>query len=328
MPVRASGWLRHFLLLRWTELNETWRPLPGLCFSGLSERQHGRSGLWLAETFSTSPLNGIKWNLTGSIYLKFLYKVCVFGRMGKTRWPPRPLICRHISNSPLQPLNGIQWNLTESEILTSSTTFFFFWGGGGGGRKNKIASQASDYPRNFRLLLCNCWMEFNETWHEARSQRPLPSLCFGADQSKRWHIVHRCTICGHLGPLFPNLGQSTDKSDMYLDNQNGSIHRNACVACETQFNVWLPRKCDYQTDTWTTGCKTKWSPCAAMLRMRYINIWCKFSECSTPLCCKFNNFTGRIDHWDTHIFGRIAKQSRLMDWWCPSVCPSVRQHFG
>ena len=78
MAALASDWLRHFRLLlwnRWMEFNETWqearsqRPLPSLCFSGQSEKQDGRPGLWLAETFSTSPLkplNGIQRNLTGS----------------------------------------------------------------------------------------------------------------------------------------------------------------------------------------------------------------------------------------------------------------------
>ena len=71
MAALASDWLRHFRLLlwnRWTEFNETWqearsqRLLPSLCFSSRSEKQDGRPGLWLAETFSTSPLkplNGI-----------------------------------------------------------------------------------------------------------------------------------------------------------------------------------------------------------------------------------------------------------------------------
>ena len=70
MAALASDWLRHFRLLlwnRWTEFNETWqearsqRPLPSLYFSGRSEKQDGRPGLWLAETFSTSlkPLNRI-----------------------------------------------------------------------------------------------------------------------------------------------------------------------------------------------------------------------------------------------------------------------------
>ena len=65
MAALASDWLRHFQLLwrnRWTEFNETWqdarsqRLLPCLCFSGRSEKQDGCPGLWLAETFSTSPL--------------------------------------------------------------------------------------------------------------------------------------------------------------------------------------------------------------------------------------------------------------------------------
>ena len=68
----------HFRLLlwnHWTEFNETWQearsqhPLSSLCFSGWSEKQDGRPGLWLAETFSTSPLkpvNGIQRNLPGS----------------------------------------------------------------------------------------------------------------------------------------------------------------------------------------------------------------------------------------------------------------------
>ena len=41
-----------------------------------------------------------------------------------------------------------------------------------------MAALASDWQRHFRLLLWNRWTEFNKTWQEARSQRPLPSLCF------------------------------------------------------------------------------------------------------------------------------------------------------
>ena len=130
--------LSHFRLLlwnRWTKFNETWQearsqsPLPSLCFSGRSEKQDGRPGLWLAETFSTSPL---------------------------------------------KPLNGIQRNLTGSKISKPSTKFVFF----GPIRKNKMAALASNWPRHFRLLLWNRWTKFNETWQEARSQSPLPSLCF------------------------------------------------------------------------------------------------------------------------------------------------------
>ena len=65
MAALASDWLRHFRLLpfnHWTEFKETYqktiyqRPLLSLCFSGRSDNQDGRPGLWFAETFSTSPL--------------------------------------------------------------------------------------------------------------------------------------------------------------------------------------------------------------------------------------------------------------------------------
>ena len=101
MAALASDWLIHFWLLWncWTEFKETWqearsqRPLPSLCFSGRSEKQDGHLGLWLAETFSTSPLkplNEIQRNLTGSKISTSSTKV-FFGPIGKTRWPPWPI---------------------------------------------------------------------------------------------------------------------------------------------------------------------------------------------------------------------------------------------
>ena len=104
MAALASDLLRHFRLLlwnRWTELNETWQearsqcPLPSSCFSGRSEKQDGRPGLWLAETFLTSPLkpmNRIQWNLIGSKISTPSTKIVFFGPIGKTKWPPWPLI--------------------------------------------------------------------------------------------------------------------------------------------------------------------------------------------------------------------------------------------
>ena len=83
------------------EFNETWlearsqSPLPSLCFSGRSEKQDGRPGLLLAETFSTSPLkplNQIQGNLIGSKISTPSTKFVFFGPIRKTKWPPWLLI--------------------------------------------------------------------------------------------------------------------------------------------------------------------------------------------------------------------------------------------
>ena len=107
MAALASDWLRHFRLLllnRWTEFNETWQearsqcPLPSLCFSGRSEKQDGRPGLWLAETFSTSPLkplNRIQQNLIGSKISKPSTKFVFLGRSEKQMAAPASDWLRH-----------------------------------------------------------------------------------------------------------------------------------------------------------------------------------------------------------------------------------------
>ena len=141
MAALASDWLRHFQLLlwnRWTEFNETWqegrsqRPLPSLCFSGRSEKQDGCPGLWLAETFSTSPLkllNGIQQNLTGSKISTSSTK-CVFsGPIGKTRWPPwhirqKVAHCTQVHDMwPFGPLVIFEIN----KIFNNWTNSFWFY---------------------------------------------------------------------------------------------------------------------------------------------------------------------------------------------------------
>ena len=193
MAALASDWLRHFRLLLWnrlTEFNETWheassqRPLPSLCFLGRSEKQDGRPGLWLAETFSTSPLkplNGIQGNLTESKISTSSTKFVFFGSIGKTRWPPWPLIGWDIFDFSSETA---EQNLTKLDMKQDLNVLYkvcVIWAD----RKNKMAALASDWLRHFRLLLWNRWTEFNETWQEARSQHPLPSLCFSGRSEKQ-----------------------------------------------------------------------------------------------------------------------------------------------
>ena len=183
----------HFPLLLWNciiEFNETWqearsqRPLPSLCFSGRSEKQDGRPGLWLAETFSTSslkPLKGIQRNLTGSKISMSSTKFVFFGPIGKTRWPPWSLIGWDFFDFFSETAERNSTKLDRKQDLNVLYQFCVFRAD----RKNKMAALASDWLKHFRLLLLNGWREFNKTWLEARSQHPLPSLCFLGWSGKR-----------------------------------------------------------------------------------------------------------------------------------------------
>ena len=193
MAALASDWLRHFRLLLWncwTEFNETWqearsqRPLLSLCFSGRSEKQNGRPGLWLAETFSTSPLkplNGIQRNLIGSKISMPSTKFVFFGPIGKTKWPPWPLIGWDIFDFSSETDERNSKKFDRKQDLNALFQVCVFRAA----RKNKMAALASDWLRHFRLFLWNRWTEFNETWQEARSQRPLLSLCFSGRSEKQ-----------------------------------------------------------------------------------------------------------------------------------------------
>ena len=193
MAALASDWLRHFRLLlwnRWTEFNETWqearsqRPLPSLWFSGWSEKQDGRPGLWLVKTILTSPLkplNRIQQNLIGGKISKPSTKFVFFRPIGKTRWPPLAsdwlrhfrLLCRNRWTQFKE-----SWQEARSQPPLPSLCF--------SDRSEKQDGRlASDWMRYFGLLLWNCWMEFNKTWQESRSKRPQPSLCFSGRSEKQ-----------------------------------------------------------------------------------------------------------------------------------------------
>ena len=184
MAALSSDWLRHIRLLlwnRWTEFNETWQEArsqcspPSFCFSGWSEKQDGCPGLWLAETFWSSPLkplNGIQRNLKGSKMSTSSTKFVFFRLIGKTRWPPWPLIGRSIFDfSETADQNSRKLNRKQGLNVTCIYQICVFTAD----LKNKMAALASDWLRHIRLLLRNRWTEFNETWQEARSQHSLPS---------------------------------------------------------------------------------------------------------------------------------------------------------
>ena len=165
-------------------------------FFGQSEKQDGRPGLWLAETFSTSslkPLNGIQRNLTGNKISTSSTKFVFFGPIGKTRWPPWPLIGWDIFDFFSETAERNSTKLDRKQDLNVLYQVCVFRAD----RKNKMAALASNWLRHFRLLLWNRWTEFNETWQEARSQCLLlrfPSTVFWEKNGNGWvHNIESVT---------------------------------------------------------------------------------------------------------------------------------------
>ena len=209
------------------ELNKTWlkarsqHHLPSMCFSGWSEEQDGRPGLWLAETFSTSPLkplNRIQRNLTGSNILTSSTKFVFFGLIRKTRWLPRPLIdsdnfdfswtTEHNSMKldRKQDLNHVYVFRTDRK------------------KKNKMAIPASDWLRHIWLFLWNRWTEFNATWQEARSFAKFLGF-FGLIRKTRWQL--RPLI---VWEIFDFSSWTTVRNSIKLDRkQDLNILYQVCV---------------------------------------------------------------------------------------------------
>ena len=84
------------------------------------------------------------------------------------------VVCRHIFDFSSKTAEQNSMKHVRKQDLNLFYQVCVFWAD----RKNKMAAPASDWLRHFRLLLWNLWMELNEIWQEARSQRPLPSLYF------------------------------------------------------------------------------------------------------------------------------------------------------
>ena len=128
------------------------------------------------------PLNRIRRNLSGSKISTSSTKFVFFGPICKIIWPTRPLIGWDIFDfSETAEQNSMKLDRKQDLNVLYQVCVFRT------DRKNKMAALASDWLRHFRLLLWNCWTEFKETWHEARSQRLLPILCFsGRSEKTRW----------------------------------------------------------------------------------------------------------------------------------------------
>ena len=193
-------------------------------FWGQSEKQDGRPGLWLAETFWTSPLkplNGIQRNLTGSKISTSSTMFVFFGPIRKTRWPPWPLIGWDILDFSSETAERNSMKLDRKQDLNILYQLCVFLAD----RKNRMAALASDWLRHFGLLLWNRRTEFNETWQEARSQRPLPSLCFpGRSENKMAALGSDCW------DIFDFSSETAERNSMKLDKKKDfNVLYHVCV---------------------------------------------------------------------------------------------------
>ena len=103
-------------------------------------------GIWLAETFLTSPLkplNRIGRNLTGSKISMCSTKFVFFGPIRKTRWPPWPQICRDIFDFSSETVERNFIKLDRKQDLHVLYQVCVFQAV----RKTKMAALATDWWR-------------------------------------------------------------------------------------------------------------------------------------------------------------------------------------
>ena len=162
--------------------------------------------------FSTKTTEQNSTKLDRKQDLNILYQVWFVRLIRKTRWPPRPLISWDIFNFSSETAEQNSTKLDMKQDLNTLYQVCVFRAN----QKNKMVMPASDWLRQFRLLLWNHWMEFNKTWQEARSQRPLPSLCFsGWSEKQAGHQSLWLAETFSTSPLKP-LNEST-KLDLKQD---------------------------------------------------------------------------------------------------------------
>ena len=153
----------------------------------------------VAETFSTSPLNGIKQNLPGSKIKTSSTKFVFFGRSEKQDGRPGLWLAETFSTSPLKSLkrnSNETWQKARCQRPLPSLCF--------SGRSEKqddrhglwLAETFSDFSSKTAE---QNWMKLE--WMQ--DGNVLNQYCIFGPISKQnwWQIVLRCTICGPLGLL-------------------------------------------------------------------------------------------------------------------------------
>ena len=192
MTPATSEWLRHFRLLLW---NRWWN------LTKLARKQETNAlyqvfyfhADWktkmAALAFDWLRYFRLLWNWTEfdetlqeARTQRPLPSLCFGDRKENQDGRPSPWFVETFSTFQPQSLHEIQGNLTGMKISASSIKFMgFFWPIG----KQQHGHHCLLLAETFPLLLCNHWTKFNETWQEARSQRPLPGYGFRVNRKTK-----------------------------------------------------------------------------------------------------------------------------------------------
>ena len=179
-----------------------------------------------------------------------------FGRIGKTRWLPLPLIgwdIFHFSSKTAE------WNSTQLDrkqdlnVLYQICVFRADW-------KIKMAALASDWLRHFRLLLWNRWIEFKETWQDARSQRLLLSLCFSGQcvnkncrPGRSIKKLAHCTQVHDMWPFGPLVWNVYSTNDALASDIKLNEFVTLTFMLKIAFSALVPTRCKYFANTFCSA---------------------------------------------------------------------------
>ena len=206
-------------------------------FFGPIGKQDGRPGLWLTETFSTSPLkplNGIQRTLTGSKISRFSTKFVLYVTIGKTRWPPWPLIGWDIFDFSSET---VEWNSMKLDRKQDLNVLYqvVFWPIG------KTRWLPSDWLRHFTFPL-KPLNRIQRNWTGSRfSTSPTKFVFFGPIEKKNEMAALASDWLRH----FDFSSETAERNSMKLDRkQDLNILYPFVFMCRSE------KKTRWQPDLW------------------------------------------------------------------------------
>ena len=175
-------------------------------------------------------------------------KFVFFGPIGKTRWQPWPLIGWDNFNFSPETAEQNSTKLDRKQDLNVLYQVCVFTAD----RKKKMAALDPDWLRHFLLLFWNRWTEFNETWQEARSQRPIPSFVFfrpiGKTKWPPWPLIGWDILDFSSEQNSTKVEWEQDLNILHLICVFQADRKNKIIKMATPISHWL-RRFDFFSET-------------------------------------------------------------------------------